>query len=217
LTNELLVLDVKVHRQLLALHEYRKAFTPILMHAFEDNMKDKSLQQVWVPGTHGSIGWDGPDADVTVTWIYQQFHDHSVELDTKALDHRFCLYKRDHLAPSNSQNARYPFQNPIEKPKIDAMKALGVKARIPGGYEIPGMITNEEIHAIVRLRGYGLKEKDPAVRGYELQRDEDGFFYREDEAAFAARKKRNPLAERRELREAPLGEFEADLLGQAFE
>ena len=46
------------------------------------------------------------------------------------------------------------------------------------------MVTNEEIHAIVRLRGHGLKEKDPAVRGYELQSDEDGFSYREDEAAF---------------------------------
>ena len=42
-------------------------------------------------------------------------------------------------------------------------------------------------------------------------------FSTEDEAAFAARKKGNPLAERRELREAPLGKFEADLLGQAFE
>jgi hypothetical protein len=201
-----MLIDVKLHLQILAIHENHRVFKPIILKYPKGSRG--SVEQIWVSGTHGSIGWDNPKADHVLALIIQRLRDHThLSFDELALSRRFRYYTTDTAPPSNVQ---------IVKPWVDWMAffGLGLKRRTPGCYGVCGMITNEWIHVSVRLRGHGRMENDPAVPGFVCESGDDGkFLWREVLTGFETRKKKDPLVTRWEMPEAPLGNLESKLLG----
>ncbi|OCL09051.1 hypothetical protein AOQ84DRAFT_29218 [Glonium stellatum] len=169
----------------LALHESRKPYTPTLMHI--RNGDKRNLKQVWFPGTHGDIGWENESntggfnlVDIVLAWTMQQLQDSiSLEFDESQLRKRFPCYdpnpERTINISSDASNAQW-VHGRMSRRRFGLTSFTRSKQRVPGGYFRYDMDTNEVIHPSVRFRGYGAYEKNEAINGFCLDKDDDGIY-----------------------------------------
>jgi hypothetical protein len=173
------------------------------------------LYQVWFPGTHGDIGWETETglSEAPLAWMIQQLHTLvGIQFDECALQARFPAYG----APAGEIAAPAWLKSQTHHPSCALLLFMGRKARVPGGYDRPGMLTNERIHISARLRS-GSLPLEKAIPGYRAHPDSDGTYYwiRKPTSGFwnLGSTPTLPSSTQTRIREATLGDLEAALLG----
>jgi len=159
--------DVRHAFSAVALYETRAPYVSTLIRGRAAS--DGRLKQVAFAGNHGNLGWTSkrnhnPLILAPFAWMSQQLHDIGIQFDFPALEEYFPLGQNKHIA-----------QDWIKGP---VFRAHGYEHLIGRTVPSPGRIVDLtgdapaiEIHATVRLRGYGRTTSDPAVPGYKLNSD----------------------------------------------
>lgn len=162
------------------------------------------LRQVYFHGRHGDSMNTGP-----MSWQVQNLKtDMNLKFNSNCLNE---LFPR----PTDAAIPDWVFRD-IKPVKSTMLAFLGSKARIPGRYSRPDMVTNEEIHSSLRHRGYGRTDQERAVEGFHPGSDrqtgrniwvQNSRYYRNSSSG--SEEIEAPLR----LRETYVGEFERLLSG----
>ncbi|KAI1097259.1 hypothetical protein F4804DRAFT_183560 [Jackrogersella minutella] len=193
----------------LALHESRGPFRPTLMRVPEN--RRSCLKQVYFIGSHSDVGKPsvaGSLCDIVLASVLQQLHDLGVCFNDDNVKTWFP--RAGHSRPLSERDNRDWVHDPIERSFSGLWILLGRHIRQPGQYSEDRRVTNETIHASVRLRGYGLEANHKAIAGYSIRAEPDQTYswHRDDENSHTLDSKGSI-----NFIEEPLGEYEAWLHG----
>ncbi|KAF9534213.1 hypothetical protein CPB83DRAFT_322884 [Crepidotus variabilis] len=228
--------------QALALDECRTSFQPTLLYAEKEALENAAVghgtefQQVWFPGVHTDVGGGysrapGDISDIALTWMIDMCSFQLQFRDQDALLRELRVPSSEGLDPSHPDKpppAQTPWGLSKEHDEYHTAKFVGAGwvTRTPGQYftnmkDEVEIVTNEAIHESVRYRMTNLKPKwePPALAGFKLVKDKDGYYSWEKEVTTKKGKKTIPLREERsgELSSRLIGpEVQAELNGETI-
>ncbi|KAI9662571.1 MAG: hypothetical protein M1821_008738 [Bathelium mastoideum] len=195
----------------IAIHETRAPYRIEPMYVREDS-PEKVIKQVYFIGSHADMGREpeyGGLVNIPLAWMLQQLSDHvGFKFDEGALEHRFPGMNETATNLLHEEESEI-IHDSVRKRRRLLQTLAGTKARVPGTYARDKMVTAEEIHCTVRLRGYGITRQDLPVPGFDLEQHNGTSCW----VRRAGRHSTSSSTGALRIDEAPLGTLEARLLG----